>query len=228
MSETGLVREMMKSFFRTLFPAHRKIAARWISLALPLSSRLRPLRVHPVESRDPENVWFEKNVQAHEPALRSYLRSHFPTIADVDDVIQESYRRLIRTLGKKEIGYPKAYLFATARNAALDLFRQKRTISLEDIPYSERMAVLDNRPGVAETVNHDQELLLLAEAIESLPPRCRQVLKLRKILGLSHEEIAERLGISKATVATQIHIGVCRCADFMAARGVKRGSSNGI
>lgn len=181
-----------------------------------------------MDPADQENDWFEKNVQAHEPALRSYLRSHFPTLSDVDDVIQESYRRLIRTLKEKKIGYPKAYLFATARNAALDLFRQKRIISLEDIPYSERSSVLDERPGVAESVNHDEELQLLGEAIESLPARCRQVLKLRKIMGLSHEEIAARLGISKATVATQIHIGVCRCADFMEARGVRRGSNHGF
>ncbi len=179
-------------------------------------------------SPDPENGWFEKNVQAHEPALRSYLRSHFPRLSDIDDVVQESYRRLIRALKTREIGFPKAYLFATARNAALDQFRQKQTISLEEIPYSERMTVLDQRPGAGETVDHDQELHLLDQAIAALPDRCRQVLKLRKIAGLSHEEIAARLGISKATVATQIHLGVCRCADFMEARGVKRGSSHGI
>ena len=38
------------------------------------------------------------------------------------------YRRLIRTMEVREVGYPKAYLFATARNAALDLFRKKRMI----------------------------------------------------------------------------------------------------
>jgi RNA polymerase sigma-70 factor (ECF subfamily) len=124
------------------------------------------------------------------------------------------------------VGYPKAYLFATARNAALDLFRRKRMISLEELPHLERMSVLEDRPGVAESVNHDQELQLLAEAIEDLPKRCRQVLKLRKIYGLSHEEIARQLGISRATVATQIQIGVRRCSEFLEARGVRRGSND--
>jgi RNA polymerase sigma factor (sigma-70 family) len=179
-----------------------------------------------VDSEDPKHEWFVRNVQAHEPALRSYLQSHFPSLSEIDDVVQESYRRLIRTMQEREVGYPKAYLFATARNAALDLFRKKRMISIEEIPHSEQMAVLEDRPGVAESVNHDQELQLLAEAIEDLPKRCRQVLKLRKIYGLSHEEIAQQLGISKATVATQIHLGVRRCGEFLEARGVRRESNH--
>ena len=67
---------------------------------------------------------------------------------------------------------------------------------------------------------------LLAEAIEDLPKRCRQVLKLRKIYGLSHDEIGRQLDISKATVATQIQIGVRKCSEFLEARGVRRGSNH--
>ncbi|MFO1448281.1 MAG: sigma factor-like helix-turn-helix DNA-binding protein [Opitutaceae bacterium] len=50
--------------------------------------------------------------------------------------------------------------------------------------------------------------------------RCRQVLKLRKIYGLSHREIARQLGISERTVNVQVGLGVRRCADFLRNQGV--------
>ena len=87
------------------------------------------------------------------------------------------------------------------------------------------LPVLEDRPGVAETVAHDQELSLLAEAIQALPPRCRHVLTLRKIYGLSHREIAARFGVSEHTVNAQIAIGVLRLRDWLRARGVTHGGA---
>jgi RNA polymerase sigma factor (sigma-70 family) len=181
-----------------------------------------------VDTPESENTqWFAQEVQAHEPALRAYLRRLVPTLTDVDDIVQESYLRLIRTRETGTVTYPKAYLFATARNAALDLFRRQRVISIQGVGEIERLPVLEDGPSVPETVSHDQELGLLAEAIESLPKRCREVLKLRKIYGLSHKQIAARLEISAHTVNAQVANGVRRCADFLREHGVKREGSHG-
>ena len=65
---------------------------------------------------------------------------------------------------------------------------------------------------------HAQELELLKEAIELLPLRCRQVLKLRKIYGLSHREIAAQLGISERTVNVHLGMGLRRCATYFRAK----------
>jgi RNA polymerase sigma-70 factor (ECF subfamily) len=48
-----------------------------------------------------------------------------------------------------------------------------------------------------------QELRLLEDAIAGLPAGCRSVLLLRKIELLSHQEIADRLGIAVSTVEKQ-------------------------
>ena len=61
---------------------------------------------------------------------------------------------------------------------------------------------------------------IYAEAIQALPQRCRQVLTLRKIHGLSHREIATRLGISEHTVNAQVAIGVLRLRDHLRAHGI--------
>ena len=66
----------------------------------------------------------------------------------------------------------------------------------------------------------------LAEAIESLPKACRQIFKLRKIYGLSHKEIAEKLGISERTVNVQVGKGVKRCVAYLERRGVMTRNPN--
>jgi len=176
--------------------------------------------------QDPESArWFAAEVQPHEASLRSYLRHKFPAHPDIDDLVQETYARLLQAREQGPLRSPKAFLFTTARNAAFDFFRRRRVAAIDGIAEIELLPVLEDRPGVPETVAHDQELQLLAQAIQALPERCRQVLTLRKIFGLSHKEISARLGISEHTVNAQIAIGVLRLRDYLVAHGVTSGGA---
>lgn len=170
--------------------------------------------------------WFIEEVHPHEPALRAYLRGCFPTLQDIDDLVQEAYARLICARKAGLVGHPRAYLFATARNAALDLFRRGKIVSIEGIADFERLSVLDTGPDAAEQASHDQEIEILHEAIGDLPDRCRRIFILRRIEGRSHREIAQALGISEHTVNAQLAIGVLRCRQFLRARGVLKGASH--
>ena len=85
------------------------------------------------------------------------------------------------------------------------------------------LSVLDQGADVVETVVARQELEFLTEAVRGLPDRCRQVVTLAKIYGLSEREIAERLGISENTVRTHVVRGMERCTDYLRARGITRG-----
>ncbi len=168
------------------------------------------------------STWFAEDVQPHERALRIFLRTRFPSHPDIDDLVQETYARLLKAREQTTISSPKAFLFSTARNAALDFFRRRKIIAIDGLAEIDRLPVFDDRPSVAETVCHDQELQLLAEAVQALPPRCRHVLTLRRIYGLSHAEIAAQLGISTHTVNAQIAIGVLRLRNYLRARGMER------
>ena len=143
-------------------------------------------------------------------------------LPDIDDLVQESYARLLRAKEAGRVSYAKAFLFTTARNAALDFFRRRKVVAIDGLAEIDLLPVLEDRPGVAETVCHDQELQLLAAAIQALPARCRQVMTLRKIYGLSHRDIARQLEISEHTVNAQLAIGVLRLRTYLRAHGVTR------
>lgn len=165
--------------------------------------------------------WFAAEVQPHEGALRAYLRARFPKLnGQVDDLVQEAYVRIIRARAGGKVAQPRAYLFATARNAALDLFRRNRFVSTEGLGEIEPRHVIEDKPDAAETASHEQEIEILTQAVQALPDRCREVFTLRRFHGLSYREIAARLGISESTVNAQLAIAMLRCRDYLSARGV--------
>jgi RNA polymerase sigma-70 factor (ECF subfamily) len=169
--------------------------------------------------RTEQSEWFAREVEPHEPALRTWLRRLVPISSDVDDVVQESYVRLVRARRDGNVGHPRSYLFRTARNFAFDLFRRRRVVSIEGVADLDELSVCDEGADIAESVSRRQELNMLAEAVRELPDRCRQVLTLRLVQGMSHKQIAETMKISEHTVKAQLAKGVRRCADFFETHG---------
>jgi len=159
--------------------------------------------------------WFAAEVQPHEPVLRSYLRGAFPTVRDVDDVVQESYLRVWRACAAQPIESAKAFLFTVARRLALDHVRAQRRSPVFAVTDLSRLFVLDNAPSARDAAASAEEIALLVEAVESLPARCREIFVLRRLQGVPQKDIAARLGLSEQTVQVQAARGLRRCAEFI-------------
>lgn len=169
-----------------------------------------------------DSRWFREEIRPHERELRAFLRGRFPTLPDVDDLVQETYARILQARKLGHATLTRAYLFVVARNVALDLIRRQRAISVERLGEIDPRSVVEERPDAAEKLSHEQELALLDAALRALPPRCREILVLRRIEGCSHREIATRLGIAEGTVNAQLAIGLMRCRQFLCAHGITR------
>jgi RNA polymerase sigma-70 factor (ECF subfamily) len=168
--------------------------------------------------------WFAEEVQPHESALRGWLRNRFPTLADTDDLVQEAFARLLRARETGSIACAKAFLFVTARNLALNQLRHLRHERPDGVAEIDSSGVLDDSAAIPESVAHAEDLQLLMQAIQSLPDRCRQIVTLRKIFGLSQKEVGARLGISEHTVEAQGAIGLRKCTEYFRRHGYGRGS----
>ena len=170
---------------------------------------------------------FAAELQSHQRPLKSWLRSRFPWLGEVDDIAQESILRLWRRQSREDstpLKSSKAALFSIARNAVIDLARHRAVAKTDCVAEMRTLSVLDQGADVVETVVARQELEFFATAVRGLPDRCRQVVTLTKIYGLSEREVAERLGISENTVRTHVVRGMERCTDYLRAHGVTRGN----
>ena len=164
--------------------------------------------------------WFADEVHPHDAQLKAYLRSSFPAIFDIEDVVQESYLRMWTSRAAQPIHSAKAFLFKVARHLALNLVQRQRTSPVSIVADLAALPVLEDRPGVVETVGKEEKLRLLVEALADLPPRCREITILRKLKAVPQKEVAAQLGIAEKTVEEQVARGVKRCENFLRRRGV--------
>ena len=164
--------------------------------------------------------WFTEEVQPHDAQLKAYLRSSFPAVRDIEDVVQESYLRIWRSRAAKPIYSAKAFLFKIARHVALNLLDRQRGSPVVFVGDLAVLPALEEKPGVVEAIGKAEKVRLLAEALATLPPRCREITVLRKLRAIPQREVATRLGIAEKTVEEQVARGVRRCEAYLRRRGI--------
>lgn len=169
-----------------------------------------------------QSRWFSEEIYPHEASLRFHLRNAFPTVRDVDDVVQESYLRIWKARAVQPVRSAKSFLFMIARRLAIDVLRRQRISPEVALPDLAALRVLEDRPGVAETACTRDELAWLARALHALPGRCREVMMLRQIEGVPQKEIARRLGLSELTVQTHVVHGLRRLEAYFRKHGAMR------
>ena len=162
--------------------------------------------------------WLTDEVRPHESALRGYLRNHFPSI-EADDVVQESYLKLMKARATGKIASAKAFFFTVARNTALTFFRRQRIYSETPVCELPTWRVLDGTRDSVDAVNDRQQFDVVIEVIDKLPRRCREIVTLAAVEGLSNAEIAARLDLCEVTVRVQMARGIVRIAEYLAKRG---------
>jgi RNA polymerase sigma-70 factor (ECF subfamily) len=160
-------------------------------------------------------------VHPHGAQLKSYLRGTFPAVRDVDDVVQESYLRIWKARAAAPIHSAKSFLFQVARRVALDVLRKGRNSPIEEGRDFAASRVMDNGPDSVQALITREMVDQLTDAIVALPPRCREVVLLRRLEGLSQRETAEKLGLSEKTVEKYAHNGLLKCSEFLRGRGIE-------
>lgn len=165
--------------------------------------------------------WFHEEVFGYDAQLKSHLRRIFPTVRDIEDVVQESYARIWKARAAQPIRSARAFLFKIARRLAIDYIRHNQASPIEGLVDLDSLSVIEEKASSAELATVEEEVDLLGQAIATLPARCREVLVLRKLRGLSQKEIAATLGISESTVQGQIRRAMKKIEKFLKQHGVQ-------
>lgn len=162
--------------------------------------------------------WFTHEVLPLGPMLMRFLQRNKCNAAEIADLSQEAYARVYEAAQRERPHQVKPFLFQVARNLMIDRLRKQSVVSLEAMADFEWLNIPDDKPTSEQTLVARQELRLLQAALHDLPPRCRQVVMMRRIEGLSQKEVADQLGITIETVQTQIAKAMRLLAQAMSGR----------
>lgn len=154
----------------------------------------------------------------HQTRLKRYLSRFLCNPQDVEDAAQEAFLRAYNTEKGREIEQPKAFLYRIAKHIALaQLSRKSRQIT----DYLADFDTLGDLPGEDSAEDEfiaRQTFAIHCEAVVELAPQCRRIYLMRKVYGMSHKEIAERIGIAVSTVEKHLIKGVEQCDRYVRQR----------
>ncbi len=152
-----------------------------------------------------------------EGVLRAFLHRFAPKPSDLDDLLQETYSRLLGLPADQRgsVRNVQAFSLTSARHVAVDWIRHKRVVSMDLVEDMDDLPFIEDAGSLDDIVSTHQQLLQVADAVATLPERCREVFTLRRVYGLSQKEIGRRLGISDQTVEQHLVQGMRRCAKLL-------------
>ena len=170
--------------------------------------------------------WLARNVLPHEPLIRARLSRVHVYGLEIDDIIQETYARIVSLSSLESIRYPKQYALQTAASIIIDHVRHSRVISINSTGDMEQLDITSPEAGPEQQLEFREEIAQIAYFLASLPETTRETLILRRVEGLSQQETANRLGISVKTVEKHMARGALMLMELFGRGGKSRTRSS--
>ncbi len=149
----------------------------------------------------------------HNRALVNFLLTRLPSQQDALDVAQECYVRLLQLDRPGAVGFLRGYMFRIAANLAVDRVRRIQVRERESVELFDEWSdanMMDAR------VITDQEVGTVAEALRTLPPKCREAFILHVVEGYDTAEIAARMKVRDRQVRRYVARALRYCQDWLA------------
>jgi RNA polymerase sigma-70 factor (ECF subfamily) len=148
---------------------------------------------------------FRELYEVYGPRVKAYMMRKGADAGTAEDLAQETlitvWRKAALYAGEK--GSMTTWVFAIARNLRID--RLRREVPWQELPEG-RMTEASAEPLPDEAVAEKERQQRVQAALAELPPDQREVVSLAYLEGLSHSEIAERLGVPLGTVKSRMRI----------------------
>ena len=159
--------------------------------------------------------WFQQMVLPLEAWLRRTIR-RMDSVANVDDLLHDTYIRLLTTDGWRDIEAIPAYLEQTMRHLHIDQVRRQKIVPFEVLSEAHESEMASYSSSAEDVAAAREELRQFEAALASLPAQPRRVVTLRKVYGLNNLEVAEKLGLSVSTVEKHFAKGLLLCSEHLA------------
>lgn len=170
-------------------------------------------------------VLLDALVEQYQYRLVRYLIYLLNRRDGVDDLVQETWLRVLER-GSSYDGHSRfePWLFAIARNLAIDHMRKRQIVSLDGEEECEgtRPTPASDVPSPFTLAARTEDAAVLAQSLQTLDPAYREALVLRFQEDLSLQEISAVVGAPVSTVSSRIYRGLAIL------RSQFKGGSHGI
>lgn len=164
-------------------------------------------------------------VQRYQEPLIHFLRRMLGSEEDVFDCAQDAFLAAYRNLNRYSEEHPfRAWLYAIARNKALDLLRKRR----REVSLILDENIVDHQPRPEEVWLSKEQASMLSGALSELPEHYAQTLYLRFHQELSYEEIALVLQVPVSRVKTYLHRGKEKLRQHLERRNIHDGDGERV
>ena len=168
-----------------------------------------------------DNHNFEEIYLNYFPRLLRFAQEYVP-MEDAKNITQDVFITLWERRGDLKIHINIAtYLFILIKNRCLDHLRRQKHAEegkkkiQETFTYEQQMK-LYSLEALDHSLTSDSDIeQIITRAIDSLPPRCREIFILNKIDGKKYREIADELHISVSTVENQMSIALRKLREYL-------------
>ena len=152
---------------------------------------------------------FQKSIVEAMPAVRRFLTKKLKSVQEVDDLVQETMARTIKSVGDRSIDSPVAYAMTTAKSVLFDYWKkscQELNVELDEDIVSPNGCIENNQINV-------QQLESIKKVVDAMPALRREVFVRRRLEGQSREEIAKELNLSLDSVKKHINRALADLAE---------------
>ncbi len=147
--------------------------------------------------------------RTHHSWLHGWLSRRIGCRENAADLAQDTFVRLLKSRQFNPLREPRAYLSSIARGLMIDQYRRREL----ERAYLESVAVLPQQEVPSEETRRLilDSLERIDRMLDLLKPRVRQAFLLAQLDGLTCPQIAERLGVSRATVERDLAKALQHC-----------------
>ena len=165
--------------------------------------------------QEARRAWFRREILPLEAELRGYIRRLTRDPNAAEDLLHDTFARIMAAEGWREVDSPAGFAIRTARNVVYDALRRQKVVTIEHVADVGALGLADEAADPEATLLARDELKRLRAIVAALPTQQRRVFTLRKVYDLSPGEIAERLGLSVSTVEKHLVKAVRACAEAL-------------
>lgn len=165
----------------------------------------------------PERADFGSFYQSTLAPLRDYLSRFLSNRTEAQDIAQDAFLKTYQALAVHPIAQPRAFLYATAKNLALN-FRERRAARTHPTAPAVFDALQSLVPDPIQRTIADEDDALFASAVAQLPSDLQIILLYRLQRRLSPPQIAHELGLAESTVSNKLGKAMHLVREKVAAR----------